>query len=324
MSSRFGSLPCWPAGKDPRADRPARSLQPRGRKAPPRAQRGARSWRRRRRFRARRSRVCRTWWRRRGTGGHPRHHEHFSSTLSACYLTLLPAAFLLGRVALDGLSHVVAGGRAAVLRHLVARPGAGFAGFRRAGRGRAASGGCCGTRGGPGRGTQPAGRARAAARAWPRCRRRGGGRGGAGRSRRASASVHRSAAAGSRSLGSGPAEDLLEEPDMCCSTIEAAQECLPGAVDFDLAAAQAPGRTTATSRVRGSRSPGSRSTASRIRVHLDDAAACRRGLPHAGPAGSRLRAAGPRPRPARCRTGLGRGDRMLTAGTDARSPDQRA
>src|SRR5689334_25099906 len=34
----------------------------------------------------------------------------------ACYLTLLPAGFLLRLVSLDGLAHVVAGGRAAVLR----------------------------------------------------------------------------------------------------------------------------------------------------------------------------------------------------------------
>src|SRR5271165_524793 len=37
-------------------------------------------------------------------------------TLLACYLTLLPARFLLRLVSLDGLAHVVAGGRAAVLR----------------------------------------------------------------------------------------------------------------------------------------------------------------------------------------------------------------
>ena len=52
---------------------------------------------------------------------------------SACYLTFLAAGFLLGVIPLDGLSHVVAGGRAAVLRSGRAA-GAGFAGFRRAGQ----------------------------------------------------------------------------------------------------------------------------------------------------------------------------------------------
>ena len=48
-------------------------------------------------------------------------------------LGLLPAVFLLGVIPLDGLAHVVADGRAAVLGSGRAA-GAGFAGFRRAGR----------------------------------------------------------------------------------------------------------------------------------------------------------------------------------------------
>jgi hypothetical protein len=51
----------------------------------------------------------------------------------ACCLTLLPAGFLLGLVSCDGFAHVVAGGRVAVLRSGRAS-GAGFAGFRRAGQ----------------------------------------------------------------------------------------------------------------------------------------------------------------------------------------------
>ncbi len=51
----------------------------------------------------------------------------------AWYLTLLPARFLAGLVSLGGLAHVVAGGRAVVLRSGRAA-GAGFAGFRRAGQ----------------------------------------------------------------------------------------------------------------------------------------------------------------------------------------------
>jgi len=51
----------------------------------------------------------------------------------ACYLTRLPAGFLVGFVSLDGLAHVMAGGRAPVLRPWRAA-GSGFAGFRRAGQ----------------------------------------------------------------------------------------------------------------------------------------------------------------------------------------------
>ena len=58
-----------------------------------------------------------------------------------------------------------------------------------------------------------AGRAgRAAARA-AGGRRPGGGRGAAGRRQAMTSQVQRSAAAGSRSFGPGPAEGLLEEPE---------------------------------------------------------------------------------------------------------------
>ena len=53
--------------------------------------------------------------------------------VSACYLTLLPARFLAGLVSLDSLAHVMAGGRAPVLRPWGAAR-SGFAGFRRAGQ----------------------------------------------------------------------------------------------------------------------------------------------------------------------------------------------
>jgi len=63
----------------------------------------------------------------------PRHGQARRVHSLACYLTFLPAGFLLGLVSLDGLAHVVAGGRAAVLGSGRAA-GPWFGGFRRAGQ----------------------------------------------------------------------------------------------------------------------------------------------------------------------------------------------
>src|SRR6266851_7274107 len=62
-----------------------------------------------------------------------RRRTPYMRRVSACYLILLPAAFLFWLVSLDGLAHVVAGGRAAVLRS-GRSAGSGSAGFRRAGQ----------------------------------------------------------------------------------------------------------------------------------------------------------------------------------------------
>ncbi len=61
------------------------------------------------------------------------HETPFRALGAPCYLTCLLAGGFLGLVSFDGLAHVVAGGRVAVLRAGRAS-GAGFAGFRRAGQ----------------------------------------------------------------------------------------------------------------------------------------------------------------------------------------------
>ena len=162
-----------------------------------------------------------------------------SNRLSACYLTCLLAGFCLASARLTVLPtswrwpgggfSILAGGRDLVCRVSARRPD------------RAASGGCSGTRGGPGRGS--GGReGRAAARAGAG-RRRGGGRGGAGRRQAMMSQVHRSAAAGSRSLGRVQPRACLKNLNVCSISKRRRNACQ---ARFTASASAAAAGTTAT------------------------------------------------------------------------------
>ena len=215
---------------------------------------------------------------------------------SACYLSLLPAAFLLGLGSFDGFAHVMAGSRAPVLRSWRASR-AGFAGFRRAGRAGQRLADVPEPAADPGRG-QPAGRAGPL----PGQPDVGGEVAGQAELGVAGEEDPGPPVGGGRvaQFRPGPAESLLEEPDICSISKRRRNACQARSTS----AAEVPAREDHSHSGSGLRSPGSRPAASRIRVPPRRAARrrgppSRRGWPAAG-------AAGPRPSPGRCRTGSSR------------------